>query len=90
MPARKREVFADRLKTLIAEAGITKYRLSQLSGVSKQTLSKLEAGQQPGWETVMRLAKALGVSLDAFAIELSMPEPSEPSPRGRPKKTPAK
>jgi hypothetical protein len=34
--------------------------------LSKQTLSRLELGVGPKWATVVRLAKALGVSVEAF------------------------
>jgi transcriptional regulator with XRE-family HTH domain len=41
--------------------------LAKLSGLSKQALSNLELGnREPNWNTVQRLAAALGVSCDDF------------------------
>lgn len=60
------DAFAARLALLMREAGLTAYRLSQLSGVSQQALSKLLAGSKPSWPTVCRLADGLGVSTEAF------------------------
>jgi transcriptional regulator with XRE-family HTH domain len=60
-------VFASRLAALLAETGVTQYRLAQLSGVSKQALSKLVLGErEPSWRTVQALAKGLGVPVTAF------------------------
>jgi len=86
--AKKEETFASRLQTLRERAGFTQYRLAQLSGVSKQTLSRLEMGTtQPSWDTVQALARGLGVEVGAFAIESAAPVPVEPArPRGRPRK----
>lgn len=59
--------FAARLASLLGEAGLTAYALAQRSGVSKQALSKLLSGDsRPSWETVCRLADALGVSTESF------------------------
>ncbi len=61
------DTIASRLIALREAAGLTPYRLAQLSGVSKQTLSAVEAGKsQPAFSTVAKLAKALDVSLSAF------------------------
>jgi transcriptional regulator with XRE-family HTH domain len=81
--ARKKETFADRLASLRRAAGISQYRLSQISGVAKQTLSKLEMGETaPSWVTVQLLAKALGVSCEAFMTDDV--QPPEPPPVKRP------
>lgn len=59
--------FAERLKELRAKAGMSQYRLAQVSGVAKQTISQLEKGDtDPAWETVRKLARALGVSISEF------------------------
>jgi transcriptional regulator with XRE-family HTH domain len=66
--------FADKLRALRESAGITQYQLAKRAGLTKQALSRLELGErQPFWATVQALAKALGVSCDAFA------ESEEPS-----------
>lgn len=80
--------FAARLVELRERAGLTKYRLAQVSGVSKQTLSQLEQGKtDPSWETVRRLARALKVDVSEFDVgDLDMPptgdrdEPEQPPP----------
>ncbi len=59
--------FARRLKELREKAGLSQAELVQRSGVSKQAVSNLELGnRKPTWETVRRLARALGVSVAAF------------------------
>jgi transcriptional regulator with XRE-family HTH domain len=81
---KKKETFGDRLRSLRQARGLTMYALWQLSikrghEVSKQTISRLEAKQepaQPTWETVQALARALDVPTDAFVIR----EPQEPAP----------
>ena len=56
------------INDLIAESGITKYRLAKLSGVSNATLCEICSGktriEKCSAETVYKLAKALGVSME--------------------------
>lgn len=62
--------FAEKLKSLMEERGLTAYALAKKSDVSTQTLSKLLQGAYgPSWDTVQKLAKALGVDCRAFAEE---------------------
>ncbi len=77
-------MFADRLRSLRERAGISQYRLAKRSGVSKHMVSRLELGTtQPSWETVQRLAKALGVDCRSFVDpDLTMPV-GETAIRGR-------
>jgi transcriptional regulator with XRE-family HTH domain len=85
--AKRRETFASRLTDIRKAAGITKYRLAQLSGLSKQALTRLESGQgEPTWGTVQLLAKALGVSCEAFVTEDVQPPEPPPVKRPGPKK----
>lgn len=78
MAKTRRETFADRLRSLREAAGISQYRLAQLSGLTKQTLSRLELGEsKPSWETVQALARALAVDVTVFVTE----PPSQPSHR---------
>jgi DNA-binding XRE family transcriptional regulator len=59
--------FASRLKALREARGLTQVQLSEASGVSQATISRVEAGRlEPGWETAVRLADALGVSVEEF------------------------
>jgi DNA-binding XRE family transcriptional regulator len=59
--------FADRLKELRKAKGLTQDALSRAAGLAHSTVPKLEQGGiTPGWDTVVALADALGVSLDDF------------------------
>ena len=82
------KTFADRLRGLRDQAGLSQYGLAKLSGLSKQALSRLELGDnEPTWETVQLLASALGVDCTAFADPgVKPPAPAEAKPRGRPRK----
>jgi len=77
-------MFADRLRSLREKAGISQYRLAKRSGVSKHMVSRLELGtRQPSWETVQRLANALGVDCRSF-VDPDLPMPAEETAiRGR-------
>jgi transcriptional regulator with XRE-family HTH domain len=93
----KQTAFGDRLKQLRESAGLSQYRLGQEAGVTPATISRIEAGlREPGWETVLRLARALNVSVAEFdtgeqfnaGAEPTPPEPSvdtslEPTPLER-------
>ncbi len=73
--------FADRLIALREAAGISQYRLAQLSGLTKQTVSRLEMGAaQPSWDTV----QALGVSCEEVTTARPAGEVPPALPRGRP------
>lgn len=58
------------INDLIEENGITKYRLSKLSGVPNATLSEICSGkthiEKCSAETLYKLAKALGVSMEVL------------------------
>jgi transcriptional regulator with XRE-family HTH domain len=59
--------FAARLRRLLGRSGLSAYALAQRSGVSKQSLSRLLSGDsQPSLPTLLRLCRALGVSLSEF------------------------
>ena len=81
-------MFADLLRRLREKAGVSQYRLSRLSGLSKQMVSRLELGDsQPSWETVQRLVKALGAPYEALADpSLELPAGIPARRRGRPPK----
>jgi transcriptional regulator with XRE-family HTH domain len=86
---KKLPAFAAQLTRLREDAGLTQYALAKKSGLTKQAISRLEMGtRDPGWETVQRLALALGVDYGAFADPaVRLPEAGEPRRRGRPRKT---
>src|SRR5436189_4694028 len=78
--------YAKVLTKLLEEAGMSAYRLSEISGVSTQTISAVLSGRNlPGWESAVKIAKALHVSLDVFVTDdVTIPDPSEPGSPGRP------
>jgi transcriptional regulator with XRE-family HTH domain len=78
--------FARKLTELREAKGLSKYRLAELAGLTHQAMSLLESGQrEPNWQTVQRLALALGVDCTAFTDpELQLPEakpPKKPGPK---------
>jgi transcriptional regulator with XRE-family HTH domain len=83
------ETFAARLVRLRKEAGLSRYRLAKLTGLSAQALAYLESGSEPSWLTVRLLAHALGLPYSAFEVgPLPLPEPKPARPPGRPRKHP--
>jgi len=55
--------FGTFLKTTRAAASMTQEDLAEKSGVSQQTISRLERDKQrPGWGTLAVLCQALGVN----------------------------
>ena len=65
------------INKLLQEKGLTKYRLSVLSGVPHATLSELCNGKtnivRCSVETVYKLAKALGVSMEMLVEDAFKP-----------------
>lgn len=60
--------FNDVLRDLRDKAGLTQQQLANKAGVPLASLRSHEQGQRiPSWASVVRLARALGVSTDAFA-----------------------
>lgn len=78
--------FTLRLRKLLADKGITKYALAKLAGLSKQGVANLIVGdREPSWETVQKIARALGVSCEEFTDPSIEAAPEESlRPRGRP------
>jgi transcriptional regulator with XRE-family HTH domain len=83
--------FGERLQALMNKQGLTAYALAKRSGVAKQSLSQmLQGANDPRWETVQRLALALGVDYGELADpELVLPADTPPGKRGRPRKVEA-
>jgi DNA-binding XRE family transcriptional regulator len=76
--------FPARLKELRERAGLTQEGLAERAGISKAGIANLEQGRnRPIWETVQKLATALGVDVGAFNEPAESDEKRE---RGRPKK----
>ena len=65
---KRKNAFAERLKSLRQNAGLTQEELAKKARLSHHGLTKLEQGdRKPTWETVQALCKALGVSCEEFA-----------------------
>lgn len=59
--------FNERLKELRKANGMTQEALARASGLSLSSVTKLEQNDMdPAWSTVKALARALGVTTDAF------------------------
>jgi transcriptional regulator with XRE-family HTH domain len=63
--------FGERLRLLRKAAGMTQEKLARAADVSNATVFKLETveGQDPSWSTVVKLARALGVSVAEFDVQ---------------------
>jgi transcriptional regulator with XRE-family HTH domain len=80
--------FGNRLRELREAAGLTQRQLAEQAGLHLQGVVKLERGErEPAWSTLLALAKALGVSVAAFA-EKATTQATKRS-RGRPPKVAA-
>lgn len=77
--------FKDVLRELRAQAGLTQQQLADRAGMPLPSLRGHEQGQRlPSWPSVVRLAKALGVSTDVFADcdEVATPADGPEAPPG--------
>ena len=67
--AKFKKVLARNLARLRAKKKITQQALSDLSGISRVEIARIETGRlNPGTATTAALAKALGVTLDALVF----------------------
>ncbi|OKK22069.1 XRE family transcriptional regulator [Streptomyces sp. CB00455] len=77
---------APRLRRLRAQRGLTLAALSETTGISRSTLSRLESGQRrPSLELLLPLASAYGVPLDDM---VGAPEVGDPRVRLTPRALP--
>jgi transcriptional regulator with XRE-family HTH domain len=73
--------FGDRLKAIREAAAMSQEALARAAGVSTSAVAKLEQKRvEPTWSTLLALAKALGVGVEAFVAE---PPPEKPKRRGK-------
>jgi transcriptional regulator with XRE-family HTH domain len=76
--------FHGRLRELREAAGLTQGELAERAGLSIAGVTQLEQGRRkPAWETVQKLAIALGIGIEAFNEQAESDEKRE---RGRPRK----
>jgi DNA-binding XRE family transcriptional regulator len=93
MPRPKKEQptgFGRKLKAIRERAGLTQDELAERTGLNKFSIAKLEQEhREPNWPTVLSLARALGVSCEAFTEEpltAETPAPGESPPAPAPPK----
>jgi transcriptional regulator with XRE-family HTH domain len=77
------------IRWLREKAGLTQAQLADRAGLAYSVVFKLEQGsrKEPGWDTVCKLADALGVEIGHFRRPIPESVPSEmrlPRPGGRP------
>lgn len=73
--------FEEKLRKQMLIQGLNQQRLSRASGVSDSEVSRILGGKsQPGLENALKLAKAVGVSLDYLADDTLDDEPQLPAP----------
>jgi transcriptional regulator with XRE-family HTH domain len=66
---RRDRAFAVRLRQLRVAAAMSQSRLARAAGVPVKTICSLEGGwREPGFKTLLRLARGLGVGLAAFEM----------------------
>jgi transcriptional regulator with XRE-family HTH domain len=71
--------FAKHLSRLREQKDMTRYRLAQLSGISKEGISKLEeADSDPKLSTLVKLARALGVKTWELLPDWTAPAGEQP------------
>ena len=74
--------FHDRLKALRKASGLTQEGLAYKAGLSVSAVAKLERlPMDPAYSTLLKLAGALGVGLDAF-----QDDPNEAKPAKKPRR----
>jgi transcriptional regulator with XRE-family HTH domain len=82
--------FGLRLKSLRESAGLTQKQLAEKAGVAQRTVSSLEQNlYEPVWSTVLALARALSVKVQAFVPtedDLATSTTAAKTGRGRPRK----
>jgi transcriptional regulator with XRE-family HTH domain len=69
------------LKAARSAKGLSLRALERIAGLSASQISQIEGGRpaNPGWETVVKLARALDMSLDAVAgLRGAKPPPAAP------------
>ena len=66
MSANKKSTIADNIKKYRQKLGVSQDRLSKMADVTYNTIIKIESGgsQNPTIDTLLKIAKALGVSVD--------------------------
>jgi transcriptional regulator with XRE-family HTH domain len=59
--------FGQQLRRLRDGSGLTQAELAERAGIHPNTMARMERGEhEPAWPLVLALARALGVTADAF------------------------
>src|SRR6476469_9977313 len=75
-------ILKDKLQMLMARKGLNGQKLARLSQVSDSEISRILQGKsRPGLDHALRLARAVGVSLDYLADDEIEVEPAAPDDR---------
>lgn len=70
--------FKELLRELRLKAGLTQEQLAVKAGIPVGSLRNQEQGHRlPSWPTIVKLARALGVSTDAFTASDEVSEPAK-------------
>jgi len=81
--------FAERLRELRDALGLSEAKLAKASGVSFASIHEYGMGRRkPSFAAVVKIARALGVTCEAFADCKDIADeapPPQPPKRGRPK-----
>lgn len=73
--------FAERLRTLREEAGMTQAQLAEAADLPIGSIRNYEQGhREPLWSAVFKLADAMGVSCEVFR-ECVPPPKGDPTPK---------
>jgi transcriptional regulator with XRE-family HTH domain len=76
-------MFGERLKALRQDRELSQMKLASAAGLALMTVNKLENnGTDPNWSTVIKLARALGVSVAEFDDGADPPPATESPSRG--------
>jgi transcriptional regulator with XRE-family HTH domain len=83
--------FAERLRDLRHQAGLTQTALAEAAGVPVPSLRGYEQGtREPFWHVMLRLARGLGVPAEAFADCTSKDDRPGRGQGARPPRRPAR
>ena len=89
--------FAEKLRELRNQAGLSEAKLAKASGIPFGTIHKYgtegEEGRKPSFQAVVKIARALGTTCEVFAdcegmgdaqeSEAPAPKPAKRKPRGK-------
>jgi transcriptional regulator with XRE-family HTH domain len=79
--------FAEKLRELRDRAGLSEAKLAEKSGVSFASIHMYGLGQRsPSFAAVVKIARSLGVTCEAFAGCDDVDGEPEPAPKRRPRK----